>query len=258
MGNYSERIRDIEGAKSHPAYFAKCPPVELPKHSDNPMVLMGGGATLAPAIEAFKSLRTRLVGVQASRGIRSVAVTSAVQSDGKTLTSFNLACCCAQLEDTPVLLVDGDLRTRGLTELIGMLPQSGLADVLSGSVTYDHAVARTDLPNLCVMGAGSSEIGSAELLSSDRWKRFMEWSSSCFKLVLVDSLPMGSVADCDLIAAGCDSILVVVRAQSTPRGALEKALEQIDPSKLIGVVWNGATMNNSSQKVYAHQSSRTK
>lgn len=227
--------------------------VELPKNCINPMVLLGGGASVAPAMEAYKSLRTRLVGVQAIRGISSVAFTSAAQADGKTLTSLNLACCCARLEDMPVLLIDADLRTRGLTQLIGRLPQPGLADVLSGAASYEDAVTRTDVPNLCVMGAGSADIDPVELFSGDQWLRLIEWAGNSFKLVLVDSLPVGSLADYDLIAAGCDAILIVVRAQSTPRDALEKALAQTEPSKLIGVVWNGTKMD---QNAYtAHPSS---
>ncbi len=233
------------------------PPVELPKHSDNPVLVIGGGASVVPAMEAYKSLRTRLLGLQTGRGIRSVVITSAAYADGKTLLSLNLAWCCAQLEDTPVLLVDADLRSRGLTELIGNLSQPGLTDVLSGAVSYEDAICRTSSPNLYVIGAGSSAIEMSEIFSGENWKRFMDWARNFFKLVLVDSLPIGTAADCELIAAGCDGVMVVVRAQMTPRGALEKGLEQIESNKLIGVVWNAAPGGSSAAKAYRQHAAKS-
>jgi capsular exopolysaccharide synthesis family protein len=222
--------------------------IKLPKNGGQPIVVAGGDF-MAPAIEAYKSLRTRVMRAQASRGIRSVAVTSAAPSEGKTLTTLNLACCCAQLENTPVLLIDADLRTRGLTALIGNLPAVGLANVLSGTASREEAISKTDMPNLYVMGAGKSDTPPTELFSADKWLQFMEWATASFKLVLMDSLPVGTVTDYDLIEAGCDGVLMVVRALSARRQALESALEQVDPKKMLGVVWNGA---NRSERDYTY------
>ena len=227
-----------------------CPQVKLPKNSDHPMVVFGGGASLASAMEGFKSLRTKLMMAQTGRDIRSVAITSAAVADGKTMTSFNLACFCAQLEDTPVLLIDGDLRTRGLTKMIGSLPAAGLSNVLAGTASCEDVLVRTDVPNLYVIGAGLASIPATELFSSDRWPEVMNWASSVFKLVVVDALPSAPLADFELIAAACDSTLLVVRARSTPRASLEMALEQIDPKKMLGVVWNGASQHGAYYTAY--------
>lgn len=228
--------------------LGSCPRVALSKN--NALTILRGSST-ASAMEAYKSLRARLMSVQTSRGFRSVAITSAAQSDGKTLTALNLAGTCAQLENTSVLLIDADLRKRGLTRLIGQVRVPGLTDALNATVSYKDAVARTDVGNLYVMGAGTSDSNPAELFSGDGWKRLINWASNTFKLVLVDSLPMGSVADSDLIAAKCDGVLFIVRAKSTPRETLVSALELIEPGKLIGVVWNGMDPNNSSRKAYS-------
>jgi capsular exopolysaccharide synthesis family protein len=192
-------------------------------------------------LDSYKSLRTRLIRLRGSRSINSVVITSASPADGKTITAYNLACCTAQLEETPVLLIDADLRTHALTSLIGTLPPTGLAEVLKGTATYAEALVRTDLPNLFVIGAGHGDTESAELLSTDRWEQFMRWANSTFKLVLVDSLPVGLVSDFDLIAGACDGVMMVVRAFSTSRAMLEAAVVQIDPKKMLGVVWNAGT-----------------
>jgi capsular exopolysaccharide synthesis family protein len=161
-------------------------------------------------------------------------------SDGKTLTAFNLACACAQLEETSVLLVDADLRTRGLSQLIPDLPSGGLANYLAGTGECENIALRTNLNGLFVVGAGESETSPAELFSRGRWQQFLNWAKSQFKLVIVDSLPVGVVADSDLITGACDKVLIVLRALKASRTALEDALGHLDTNKILGVVWNGA------------------
>jgi capsular exopolysaccharide synthesis family protein len=224
--------------------FSNCLQVELPRNAGMPLVTVTDSYTIA-AVEAYKSLRTRLLKVQANRGIRSVVVTSVGRSEGKTLTAFNLACCCSQVENLPVLLIDGDLRSRSLTKLVGDPPSAGLADVMSGTAPYENAIVRTDIPNLYVMGAGMSNVPSTELFSSERWNQIVSWSRDHFRLVLVDALSMGALADFELIAAECEGILVVVRARSTAREELRVAIEQLDSNKLVGVIWNAGHSKNS-------------
>lgn len=216
---------------------ANCHRIELQKYGKEPVV-REGGLPAAQAVEAYKSLRSRLMKVRESRGVSSIVVTSTAHAEGKTLTAFNLAYCCAQLADTPVLLVDADLRAQGLTALTGNQEQFGLRDVLGNGVPYANAVVATDVRNLYLVGAGSGNESPAELLSGPGWIQFMAWASEAFKLVLIDSPPIGIVADLNLIEAGCNGSLIVVRAHRTTQRALEEALGQIDSKKVLGVVWN--------------------
>jgi len=210
----------------------------LPNYHDNPLIANGADN---PSVEAYKSLRTQVMKAHFTRDVVSVVVTSAGHSDGKTLTTFNLACACAQLQDLPVLLVDADLRTQGLTRFIGDLPPAGLADFLSGTVSCEDIAVRTNLGDLWVIGAGTTAgMSPAELFSTERWLQFMMWARKRYKLVLVDSLPISVVADFELIAGACDGVVVVVRTLKTHREELEEAFAQLDTSKVVGVVWNGS------------------
>jgi len=213
--------------------------VPMPRDNNKPLVT-AKERYAKEALESYKSLRTRLLRSQLSQGFSSVAITSVGKSDGKTLTSFNLACCCAQVEDCSVLLIDADLSGRSLTKLIGRLPSIGLGDVMSGAAACDEAIVKTDIPNLFVMGAGASDIPQSELFMTEKWGQVIRWARSHFKIVLIDALSMGDFADFELMAPECDGILVVVRARSTNREALKTAIDQLDASKLIGVVWNGS------------------
>jgi capsular exopolysaccharide synthesis family protein len=183
-------------------------------------------------------LRTRLLKKQAKSGMRSLAITSTAQGEGKTFTSLNLALCYANLQDRSVLLIDSDLRTQGLSALLGFADLTGLGDILDGSCSYESAILRTDYPNLYFLPAGTSPVPAAELFSKAKWKEFITWCGETFQTTLADSPPVLDLADTELIVGACEGVLLVTRAGKTRRHALAKVINQVDAKKLAGVVFN--------------------
>jgi capsular exopolysaccharide synthesis family protein len=215
--------------------------VELPRFGDEPVIL-GDSPEIQPAADAYRSLRTRVMRFREERRAKAIAITSAAKSEGKTLTAFNLACCCAQIPNFTVLMVDADLRDSGLTRLTGARLSPGLRELLADNAeSFDEAIASTDINGLFMLGAGTQADPAAELFSSASWGKLIAWARESFDLVLVDSSPTGLVADSELIEAACDALLLVVRAHRTNQLALERALGQINLKKLLGVVWNEDT-----------------
>jgi Mrp family chromosome partitioning ATPase len=90
--------------------LSKCRKVRLPFNTGGP-VLYARNSLPAVATESYVALRTRLLRLQASQGFRSVVLSSPHPGEGKTLTTLNLALCCAQLSGIRVLVIDGDMRT---------------------------------------------------------------------------------------------------------------------------------------------------
>ena len=209
-----------------------------------------------PALEAYRSFRTRILRLQARRQFRTVAITSAAKGDGKTLTTTNLALCCAQLPQFPVLLIDGDLRTHGAGRYLGHDDGPGLADILSGKVAREAAVVATDIPNLHFLSAGDAMKNPPELFSGAPWKEFITWCKDSFKLVLVDCPPALPLADFELISASCDGILVIARARATNKEALERVLAQVDSHKLLGVTLNSVAQYDHSYYYYDYGDKR--
>ncbi len=124
-----------------------------------------GSDSVESVLESYRALRTRLLKISLQEGLKSVLITSASQGEGKTFTSLNLASCCAQLHEMKVLLIDGDIRSRGLSRRLESLAGPGLSEILAGKCDPEHAILATDIPNLYVLTAGSPTIPSAEL----RW-----------------------------------------------------------------------------------------
>jgi capsular exopolysaccharide synthesis family protein len=216
-------------------------------------VAIAGEVGSAAAVESYRTLRTRLMNRQAAKPFKTVMITSAVPGEGKTLTALNLALCCAQLPDSRVLLVDADLRSRGLTCLFGNPETAGVSEVLSGEVTAQQAVQPTDHKNLCVVTAGAlAGKSSAEQFAGPSWREFMAQSSEVFSLIVVDSPPVLAVADSEMIGAGCEGLLVVARALHTSREVLQRLAGSIDKSKLIGLVYNGVPQGIMSRHHYGY------
>lgn len=224
--------------------------IRLPRGSQSLFYPEDETVPAPPALEAYRSFRTRILRLQARRQFRTVAVTSAAKGDGKTLTSTNLALCCAQLPQFPVLLIDGDLRTHGAGRCLGYDDGPGLSEVLAGRVAREAAVVATDISNLHFVSAGDVDKNPPELFSGAPWKEFISWCKENFKLVLVDCPPAFPLADFELISASCDGIVIIARARATNKDALERVLAQVDSHKLLGVSLNSVASYDHSYYYY--------
>ncbi len=191
------------------------------------------------AFEAYRALRTKLVRFQSTQGVRSVVVSSAEAGEGKTISVVNLGLCMAQLPAQRVLLVDADLRTFGLSAATGTMETPGLAEVLSGEVSFDKAVVATNIPNLFIVGAGEPKRAAGDLFAGAAFKEFIGWCNEVFTMVLVDCPPMMGLADFDVISTACDGVLLVIRPQKTKRQRLADLFPLLRDKKLLGLILNG-------------------
>lgn len=228
----------------------ECSRVEL-GNGDAARLVLGQHETAHAALEAYRGLRTKLMRVQSETGLRSIAITSSLPNEGKTLTAMNLALCYAQLPDQRVLVIDADLRTKGLTQMVGQADKMGLAEALTGQTTPDRAILATNNDNLFVLPAGSITKPAAEHFTGASWGELLGWCSESFKVIIVDTPPVRPLADFDLISTACDRIVMVVRAYHTDRELLHKTTSALDARKILGVVLNGTEMRTKEYRGYA-------
>lgn len=228
----------------------KCRAVRLPRENPRTLLTLEYHHDQQLAVEAYRTLRTRLMKRQNQQGMRSLAISSAAQGDGKTLTSLNLALSYSNLQDRTVLLVDGDLRTKGLSSVLGLRDYEGLSDILDTNCPYSSAIVRTDHPNFYVLPAGRSLSPAPELFSRAAWKEFVAWSSETFQIMLVDAPPVLDLADTELICAACENILLVTKSGMTKRQALAKVIQQVDLKKVAGVVLNSCPHSHAGKYSY--------
>ena len=213
--------------------------LSLPRSSEFPLVL-DHAQTIAA--ESFSILRSRLLGVHAKVGVRSVVITSAQAADGKTLVAANLSLSLGQLGAKRVLLVDGDLRIGNVSKIFDLSYVAGLSDFLQGLVPFEAVIRKTALPSLFVAPAGTTpKKVLPELLQGPQWLEFLDIAKQKFDLIIVDTIPLSApVVDLELLTEPCDAVLVVVRMRQTTREALKRVTARVDARKFLGVVINNA------------------
>jgi capsular exopolysaccharide synthesis family protein len=189
-------------------------------------------------VEQYRHLAAVLHHSQKSSGTRSVMVTSAVASEGKTLTATNLALTLSQSYQRRVLLIDADLRRPRIKEMFDLPPTAGLTDSLTG--TGEQLPVHRITPMLWVLTAGSIVPDPMSLLVSPAMKQLLEDARASFDWVVVDTPPIAILPDAHLLSAMIDTALLVVSAKSTPYPMVQRAAEKIGPKRILGVVLNRA------------------
>ncbi len=194
-------------------------------------------ATLAA--EGFRTLRTSISLQRPDAECKSVALISAMPSDGKTFCAINYAIACAQL-GMRTLLVDCDLRLRSLTKSFSGEKSAGVSDIISGKALLEATTQRTSIDGLFVLGAGQRVINPLELLSLPSFTQMMNDARLRFDRVVIDTAPAIPVSDTLLILKNVESVCLVVGAGMTSRDVIARALQKLEEAgvKPMGFIFN--------------------
>jgi receptor protein-tyrosine kinase len=188
--------------------------------------------------EHYRIIRTKIL--QDPRPLRVLAVTSPQVGDGKSVSAVNIAAALALADDVSVLLVDADFRRSTLHDQLELPASPGLADVLAGEYALEEAVVRVDslTPSFYFLPAGRKNRNPTELLTSERWARCAAELHREFDFTIIDTPPIGVVADHELVQANCDGVILVIRPDYTSRRRCYAAVQSIPKERLVGVVTN--------------------
>ncbi len=198
------------------------------------------GAQSDPAlVEQYRHLAAVLHHAQSESGCRSVMVTSALPSEGKTLTATNLALTLSESYQRRVLLIDADLRRPRIKEMFGLADGEGLTDSLNNPRGGKLPVCQIT-PTLWVLTAGRATADPMSTLVSGAMKHLLADAREAFDWVVVDTPPIAILPDANLLASMIDTALLVVSAEATPYPMVQRAAQAIGPSRILGVVLNRA------------------
>ena len=194
---------------------------------------------LSPAAEQYRSLRGRIGRAESVQPLRVIQITSPGKNDGKTVTALNLALTMAQEFQQRVLVIDTDLRQPSVDRLLGLAPGPGLVDVLTGAASLEEALVEMPAYHLTVLRAGGTYDRPAEMLGSAPMRRLVDTLRTQFDRIVIDSAPT-TVADPVAVAALADTLVLVVRAGSTTKPAIARAIQALGATKLLGLVFNAS------------------
>jgi len=202
------------------------------------------------AAEQFRTLRARIDSIAASQPVRTLAVTSAMAGDGKTLSAISLAVVSSMKVGARVLLMDSDLRNPRVHSSLGVQVDAGLAEVLEGRAELSDAIKRVAGTQLDVLPVRSQPENPAELLASDALDRLLEEVAGRYERIVLDLPPVLGLPDAKEVSERCDGILFVVRADATPGADVSAALEVLDRRRVLGLILNCESAGESSRYAY--------
>jgi capsular exopolysaccharide synthesis family protein len=174
-----------------------------------------------------------------ARGARSVAVTSALPQEGKTVTACNLAISLASLSGGGrIALAELDLRHPALAGVFGIRPTVGIEAVLLGKASLEQACIETDQNGLDVFLVGEPVKDAHELLAGPRLGQAVDDLVQSYDAVVFDTAPVLPVPDTSLLLRHAELCVAVVRSGTTPQTALQEMRTLLPAQKCMGIFMN--------------------
>ncbi len=207
-------------------------------------VLMGD--QMEAAIMAYNMLRTQVYKKMTANGWTTIAVTSANKSEGKSLTSLNLALSLARSVQQTVILIDLDLRRPSIHKKLNVSPTYGMSDYFKFGADLSSVMFCPEHSNLVVLPGRESLDDASELLASARTSALFSHLKKVFpsRIVVLDLPPILLVDDVMVVSDYVDCSLLVVSEGTSKKEELTQAFELLQGTNVIGTV-----LNNSRSKI---------
>ena len=192
---------------------------------------------LSPFAESYYAIRTALQFATSEGAPKSLLITSARSSEGKSTTAAVLARHFAQL-GRRVLLIDADLRNPSLHTLFDCVAKPGLSNYLAGHARVDEVIGRTENPHLSFIHSGPPPPNPTDLLGGGRLPQLLADAERDFDMVIVDGPPVMGLGDATLLASATTGVLMVIEAGRTHVRLVNAALERLRLGRahIIGAV----------------------
>ncbi|MGI8737891.1 MAG: GumC family protein [Candidatus Eremiobacter antarcticus] len=193
----------------------------------------------AVTIESFIMLVSALR-YSSDRQLRSFALTSPMQGDGKSTIALNTAVAMAEVRPK-VLLVDGDMRRPTLHEKLQLKNTLGFSDVLVNNASLSSVIQQTRYSGLDFLPSGFGPPNAFRLLESPRFLSALAEMLESYDAVIFDTPAIAGMLDALTIASKVDGTLLVVSAGVTDTRATKRALYRLENTtgvSLLGMILN--------------------
>ena len=203
--------------------------------------------------EAYRSLATALQ-FSTSLGMpRSIVITSAAPSEGKSSTCFAIARHFAAT-GMRVLLVDADMRKPSLHQFLNRDNLRGLSSYLVGTAEPPEVIVQTEYPRLAFLPSGPIPPNAADILVGTRMHSLVSIGAEVFDLIVIDAPPMLALADAQLLAGTAAATLFVIAAGKPRKGLIRSALRrlQLTHHNMMGIVLTNFDTRSTGYGYYGH------
>ncbi len=254
--NYFDRTvkspDDIEGKNIN--LLGWVPKVEESKMKGHGSEFIVANNSDSVASEAFKALRTRIRYSKIEGDAKTILITSSAPGEGKSTVSANLAGSFA-LSNRRTVIVDCDLRKPRVHNIFNQKRFPGFTDYFVGRATFEEIQRTSDIENLSFIPAGTIPPNPSEILDSRGMKSFVRKLSNEFDIVILDSPPVLTVTDAEILSRIVDETILVVSANKTDIELMSKAvalLKHGEDSSFIGALLNRFEVQSSYGSYYKY------
>lgn len=201
----------------------------------------------SPFAESINTIRTGLLFSNIDNPPKTLLVTSATGSEGKSTLAMNLAAAYSNLGKT--LLLEVDLRKPSVTNSLGIDAKLGLTDLVTGTINTDSDIFYKDNNDqLTVITCGTIARNPLELLSSQKFEQVLETLKEHFDYIVLDGPPTLPVSDSCILANKVDGVIFAVKAEDTRIKVAKEAVSRLQKlnANIIGAVLTVAEPNKMS------------
>jgi capsular exopolysaccharide synthesis family protein len=217
---------------------------------DLPIIFLKAPKSLAA--EAYRTIRTGILLSQAGEPPRTILVTSAQTSEGKTTSSVNLAVSLSS-SGARVALIDADLRRPAIgREFNVAIGTPGLVDILTGQRSVQEVGLTHLVQGITLIPSGPIPPNPAELLGSLQMAALIDQLAGQFDYVIIDSPPILPVTDSVILSRYVDGVVLVLKGASTPRRVANDARRRLQSvgARVLGVVLNNVDVTSGDYYYY--------
>lgn len=198
--------------------------------------------------EAFRHLMTNVnfaIPKKENNQGKVVCISSSIQSEGKSTVSVNLALAFAR-SGAKTILVDCDMRKPAVKNYFKVKGNQGIIDCLSGVAEWTNVVERDEESGLDILFCRKTAPNPIFLLNNTAFSQLIQSLAAKYEYVIIDTSPIGIVADATVIGQSCDGVVCVTRQMYSNHKNIKETLRQLEFAgcKFLGFVLNGFTVSN--------------
>ena len=211
------------------------------KHNEtNLSVIENPKSALAESFRAIRSSLQFLYKKQDISGSKTLMVTSSISGEGKTFCSINIATVFA-LSEKKTVIVGVDLRKPKIFDDFKIENGLGVVNYLIGQKTIDEVIQKTHIPHLDVITSGPIPPNPSELIISEAMDEFIQELKLRYDYIILDTPPVGLVADAVELAKYSDVTLYIMRQNYTKRDMVTLLNNRHKRAELnnVSIIFNG-------------------
>lgn len=189
--------------------------------------------------EQYRMIRSNIDFSTVDSAIRTIVVTSAAPSAGKSTSAANIAITYAQA-DKKVLLIDGDLRKPTVHYTFETNNAIGLSTLITNQAESKQVIKPTEIKNLDIITSGPIPPNPSELLGSNNMENIITDLLEYYDVIIIDTPPVLAVTDAAILSKITDGTILVTNVANNNKNHLLKTKEVLVKANanILGVILN--------------------